>query len=125
MDIRSRLDGLEGLLGVTAPPTPSMQSMPGSAATPGAGCEVAQTASDKDIRMDKVASIQAALASGTYDPPPGAVASKMMEAMLGSRVSTSVFDLAGGMNNAPSGTPGVLFEAGKRFCWNCNSFAAR
>jgi negative regulator of flagellin synthesis FlgM len=95
MDIRSSLDGLKSLLGVNAPATPPTQPKPSSAATPSAlssdratfssaGSQVAQTASDADIRMDKVSSIQAALASGTYNVPPSAVASKMMEAMLGS-----------------------------------------
>ncbi len=95
MDIRSSLDGLKGLLGVTAPPTPPTQSKPGnSTATPSAltsdratfssaGSQVAQTASDTDVRMDKVSSIQAALAAGTYNVPPSAVASKMVDAMLG------------------------------------------
>jgi negative regulator of flagellin synthesis FlgM len=95
MDIRSSLDGLKSLLGVTAPPTPSTQSKPSNAtATPSAlssdratfssaGSQVAQTASDADIRMDKVSSIQSALASGTYNVPPSAVASKMVDAMLG------------------------------------------
>jgi negative regulator of flagellin synthesis FlgM len=96
MDIRSSLDGLKSLLGVTAPATPAAQSKPGSVATPSAlssdratfssaGSQVAQTASDTDVRMDKVASIQAALANGTYNVPPSAVASKMVEAMLGNR----------------------------------------
>jgi negative regulator of flagellin synthesis FlgM len=94
VDIRSSLDGLKGLLGVTAPPTPSTQSKPSATAPPSAltsdratfssaGSQVAQTASDTDVRMDKVSSIQAALASGTYNVPPSAVASKMVEAMLG------------------------------------------
>jgi negative regulator of flagellin synthesis FlgM len=95
MDIRSSLDGLKSLLGVTAPPTPATQSKPSSAAAPSAltsdratfssaGSQVAQTANDADIRMDKVSSIQAQLAAGTYNIPPSAVASKMVEAMLGS-----------------------------------------
>jgi negative regulator of flagellin synthesis FlgM len=95
MDIRSSLDGLKSLLGVTAPPNPPTQSKPSSAAAPSAlssdratfssaGSKVAQTASDTDVRMDKVSSIQAALAAGTYNVPPSAVASKMVEAMLGS-----------------------------------------
>ncbi|MGO9337607.1 MAG: flagellar biosynthesis anti-sigma factor FlgM [Terracidiphilus sp.] len=84
-------------MGVTAPATWLTQSKPGSAATPcalsshratfsSAGSQEAQTASDTDtdVRMDKVSSIQAALASGTYSVPSSAVASKMMEAMLGS-----------------------------------------
>jgi len=96
MDIRSSLDGLKSLLGVTAPATPPTQSKPSSASSPSAlssdratfssaGSQVAQTANDADIRMDKVSSIQAQLAAGTYNIPPSAVASKMVEAMLGSR----------------------------------------
>jgi negative regulator of flagellin synthesis FlgM len=33
--------------------------------------------------MDKVASIQAALAAGSYNVSPGAVASKLVDSMLG------------------------------------------
>jgi flagellar biosynthesis anti-sigma factor FlgM len=95
MDIRSSLDGLKSLLGVTASATPPAQSKPSGASSPSAlpsdratfssaGNQVAQTASDTDIRMDKVSSIQAQLAAGTYNIPPSAVASKMVEAMLGS-----------------------------------------
>jgi anti-sigma28 factor (negative regulator of flagellin synthesis) len=35
------------------------------------------------VRTDKVAGIQAALAAGTYGVPASAVASKMVDAMLG------------------------------------------
>jgi anti-sigma28 factor (negative regulator of flagellin synthesis) len=35
--------------------------------------------------MEKVTSIQAALASGTYNVPASAVASKMVDAMMGGR----------------------------------------
>ena len=35
-----------------------------------------------DVRMDKVAAIQAALASGSYDVPARALAEKMLTAML-------------------------------------------
>jgi negative regulator of flagellin synthesis FlgM len=96
MDIRNSLDGLKSLLGVTAPPPAATQAKP--AATPqggaltsdsatlsSAGSQVAQTASDSDVRPEKVASIQAALASGTYNVPASAVASKMVDSMLGAR----------------------------------------
>jgi negative regulator of flagellin synthesis FlgM len=85
---------LKSLLGVT-PPTPSAtQSKPASAPSPSAlssdsatlssaGSEVALTAADSDVRLDKVANIQAALASGTYNVPASAVASKMVDSMLG------------------------------------------
>jgi anti-sigma28 factor (negative regulator of flagellin synthesis) len=35
--------------------------------------------------MDKVASVQAVLAAGTYSVPASAVASNMVDAMLGNR----------------------------------------
>lgn len=95
MDIRSGLDGLKSLLGVTPATQSGAQPVRGgggakeaaSAATDratlsSAGSEVAQAAADGGARMDKVASIQAALAAGTYSIPPSAVASRMVDAML-------------------------------------------
>jgi anti-sigma28 factor (negative regulator of flagellin synthesis) len=41
------------------------------------------TAADSGIRTDKVAAVQAAMAAGTYNVPASAVASKMVDAMLG------------------------------------------
>ncbi len=95
MDIRNSLDGLKSLLGVNTP-APST-SAPKSSATPGAtalgsdratlssaGSEVQLTAGEDGVRTDKVASVQAALAAGTYSVPPSAVASKMVDAMLSS-----------------------------------------
>jgi len=94
MDIRNSLDGLKSLLGVT-PPATSAPHSPGATTTTGAsglgsdsatfssaGSEVSLTAADSGVRTDKVASVQAALASGTYNVPPSAVASKMVDAML-------------------------------------------
>jgi negative regulator of flagellin synthesis FlgM len=94
MDIRSSLDGLKSLLGVTQPPPAATQSKQATAATPSAlssdsatlssaGSQVSLTAADSDVRLDKVANIQAALASGTYNVPPSAVASKMVDSMMG------------------------------------------
>jgi negative regulator of flagellin synthesis FlgM len=48
-----------------------------------AGSEVSQTASGTEVRMDKVAAIQAALAAGTYNVPAADVASKVVDSMLG------------------------------------------
>jgi negative regulator of flagellin synthesis FlgM len=93
MDIRSGLDGLKSLLGV-APLAPQVTKPDKSQAVEGgslgsdratlssAGSEVAQTASEGGARGDKVAEIQAALASGTYDIPASSVASKVVDAML-------------------------------------------
>jgi len=102
MDIRSGLDGLKSLLGVTPATQSGAQSVrSGSAAREtaaaasdratlsSAGSEVAQAAADGGVRMDKVASIQAALASGTYSIPASAVASRMVDAMLTAGASTN------------------------------------
>lgn len=95
MDIRSSMDGLKSLLGVTPPATTAPQSSNSAAlnSTSGlgsdratfssAGSEVSLTASDSGIRTDKVAAVQAALAAGSYNVPASAVASKMVDAMLG------------------------------------------
>jgi negative regulator of flagellin synthesis FlgM len=96
MDIRSSLEGLKSLLGTPAP-APATTAQTKSGATAGgsalssdqatfssAGSEVSQTASDTGVRMDKVASIQAALEAGTYNVSAGAVAAKVVDSMLGS-----------------------------------------
>ncbi|MGD0788619.1 MAG: flagellar biosynthesis anti-sigma factor FlgM [Terracidiphilus sp.] len=94
MDIRSSLDGLKSLLGVTqqlpaAPQAKSNAAAAGSAfandrATfSSAGNEVSLTAADPGVRADKVASVQAAIAAGTYNVPASAVASKVVDSMLG------------------------------------------
>ncbi len=95
MDIRSGLDGLKSLLGVTPATQSGAQPVrSGSAAKEtnaetsdratlsSAGSGVAQSAADSGVRMDKVASIQAALAAGTYSVPASAVASRMVDAMI-------------------------------------------
>ena len=94
MDIRNSLDGLKSLLGVN-PPAPAATQPRSTAATGGsalasdsatlssAGSEVSLTAAESDVRMDKVASIQAALEAGTYNVSASAVASKVVDAMLG------------------------------------------
>lgn len=95
MDIRNSLDGLKSLLGV-APAAPAATQQPknstvatGSAlgtdraTLSNAGSEVSQASAESGVRADKVAGIQAALASGTYDVPASAVASKVVDTMLG------------------------------------------
>ena len=96
MDIRNSLDGLKSLLGVPPAATSAPQGRTTTTASPSAltsdratfsnaGSEVALTAADSDVRPDKVASIQSTLAAGTYNVPASAVASKMVDAMLGGR----------------------------------------
>jgi len=94
MDIRNSLDGLKSLLGVTTPapaaPQPKNNSAVGGsglgsdqATFSSAGSEVWLASSEPDVRTDKVASVQAALAAGTYNVPASAVASKVVDSMLG------------------------------------------
>jgi negative regulator of flagellin synthesis FlgM len=96
MDIRSSLEGLKSLLG-TPETAPATTAQPKSGATAGgsalssdqatfssAGSEVSQTAGDTSVRMDKVASIQSALAAGTYNISAADVATKVVDSMLGS-----------------------------------------
>ncbi len=98
MEIRSSLEGLKSLLGVNSPPAPSPAAQGNAGAVTQSGAfstdsatlssaasQVAQTASDDGVRMDKVASIQAALASGTDSVPAAAVASSLVDAMLGAQ----------------------------------------
>jgi negative regulator of flagellin synthesis FlgM len=94
MDIRSSLDGLKSLLGVT-PSAPAAPQARGNAAAAGsafasdratfssAGSEVSLSASEPGVRADKVAGVQAAIAAGTYNVPASAVASKVVDSMLG------------------------------------------
>ena len=95
MDIRSGLDGLKTLLGVSpAAPAPSQRvkgqaaaeaspTSTDSATLSSAGSEVALTAAEGSVRTDKVAAVRAALEAGTYQVPASAVAAKLVDAMLG------------------------------------------
>ena len=93
MDVRNSLDGLKSLLGVT-PPAPSAPQTSSKAAAGGsalasdratlssAGSEVSQTATESEVRTEKIAEVQAALAAGTYNVPASAVASRIVDEML-------------------------------------------
>jgi flagellar biosynthesis anti-sigma factor FlgM len=94
MDIRNSLDGLKSLLGVTqpneapaqtksTPPTTTSALNSDRATVSSAGSEVANALSDSGVRTDMVEGVQAALAAGTYNVPASAVASKLVDAMLG------------------------------------------
>ena len=94
MDIRNSLDGLKSLLGVPPPAPAATQTKSNSAAggsalasdratLSSAGSEVSLTAAEPGVRTDKVAAVQAVLAAGTYNVPVSAVASKVVDAMLG------------------------------------------
>ncbi len=103
MDIRNSLDSLRSLFGVNSTTEPAAQSKGNAATAPAssfasdqatlssAASEVSQAASGEGVRADKVASVQAALAAGTYNIPASAVASKLVDSML-----------AGGMAANPS-----------------------
>ena len=95
MDIRTGFDGLRSLLGVNQTAPSATQPSRGGAAKEAnplssdratlssVASEVALSAADGGVRMDKVSAIQAALSTGTYNIPASAVASRMVDAMLG------------------------------------------
>jgi len=96
MDIRNSLEGWKSLLGVDS--TAAAATRPARSAQAdetaigrdratlsSAGSEVSQALGEDGVRADKVASIQASLAAGTYDVPAAAVATKVLDAMLGSQ----------------------------------------
>jgi negative regulator of flagellin synthesis FlgM len=95
MNVNNNLQGMQQLLSSQEVSSPAgktegsgAQPVQGSAdqATLSAAASVAAAASatpDSDVRMEKVAAIQQALASGTYNIPASEVAGKMMDHMLG------------------------------------------
>jgi negative regulator of flagellin synthesis FlgM len=93
MDTRNNLDGLKSLLGVesttpsTARPGRNQRAGDGAlgsdhATLSSAANEVSQAAREDIVRTEKVASIQAALAAGTYEVPVSVVATRIVDAML-------------------------------------------
>jgi flagellar biosynthesis anti-sigma factor FlgM len=93
MDIRNNLEGLRSLLGVNPTASPAPQGKGSTSAAPSsfdsdratfssAGSEASQGASGEGVRADKVASVQAALAAGTYSVPASAVASRLIDSMF-------------------------------------------
>jgi flagellar biosynthesis anti-sigma factor FlgM len=94
MEINNSYDSLKSLLGVNTT-TSAQSSSKGGATTGGstwgsdsatlssAASQMSLSAGDDGVRMDKVSSIQSAIAAGTYNIPASAVATKMVDAMLG------------------------------------------
>jgi len=95
MDIRSGLDGLKTLLGVTPSAPATTERVAGgqtagasglgadSATLSSAGSEVSLTAAEGGVRADKVTAVRSALEAGNYDVPSSAVAAKVIDNMLG------------------------------------------
>ena len=95
MEIRNSSEALKAFLGVSSPTSvqtqqvPSKENTAAQAAFAGdqatlshAGAEVSQAAAQEGVRADRVASIQQALAAGTYNVPASAVAGKVMDTIL-------------------------------------------
>ncbi len=92
MDIRSNVDGLRNLLwapsSVSEQPVKSQTSSPRAslggdhATVSSAAAEVASASSESDVRLDKVAEVRTAIASGEYNVPAEAVAGRVVESML-------------------------------------------
>ena len=106
MDIRGSLDGLKTLFGSSTTATQGTQVNSASQAQTttatdksagtsafdtdsvsfsSAASQVSQTATDESVRMDKVSAVQSALASGSYQVSSSAVASRLVDSMLGSQ----------------------------------------
>ena len=96
MDIRNSLESLRSILGTTPATTtvggPKNGAAQGTSALGAdqatlsdAGSEVSQSAGTDGVRAEKVAAVQAALEAGTYSVPASAVASKLVDAMMGGR----------------------------------------
>jgi len=95
MEIRSGLDGLNSLLGVNGANGAGQSKSRGTAGAGALGAdhatlssaasEMSQAAGEDGVRMEKVTAVQAALADGTYSVPASAVASKVIDSMLGGK----------------------------------------
>ena len=97
MEIRNSLSGLNAI-GNPAPVSNQPETVPQStdkndqsmqntdrATVSVAGAGISQSAQDGDVRWEKIAAVQQAMADGTYNVPASEVASKMVDSMLGKR----------------------------------------
>ncbi|HEY1808278.1 MAG TPA: flagellar biosynthesis anti-sigma factor FlgM [Acidobacteriaceae bacterium] len=92
MNVHNNLQGLQQLFASQEVDRRSSGKTAG-AASGGSGADettlssaasaAAQAAPDSDVRMDKVAEVQKALAAGTYSVPSSDVANRMIDTMLG------------------------------------------
>ncbi len=93
MHVNNSLEGMQQLFSSQEIARPSAKTVNAEAqgvpaatdqATLSAAASLAASAApDSDVRMDKVAAVQAALANGSYNVPSSAVAGKMIDQMLG------------------------------------------
>jgi len=90
MNVRNGIENLSQVLS-PQPAQPAAVSKPPASATPvgadtaqvsSVATQIVQSAGDSDVRLDKVAGIQAALQAGTYQIPASAVAQKVIGALL-------------------------------------------
>ena len=91
MNVHNNLQGLQQLLssqevsrtssGKTAGQASGSSTDEATLST--AASAAAQAAPDSDVRMEKVAQVQKALAEGTYNVPSSDVANRMIDTMLG------------------------------------------
>jgi len=95
MEIRNNLEGLSSLLGLNATDLAASRAKNQNtsasaldtdhATLSSTASEMAQAAGQDGVRMEKVTEIKAALADGTYSVPASAVASKIVDSMLGEK----------------------------------------
>lgn len=95
MDIRNSYDNLKQIIGTQSTSGATVSSKVGNSSTSASGFDSDQAqvssaanlitlaASSSDVRMDKVQSVKSAIEAGTYNVDPSAVASKVIDNMLG------------------------------------------
>ena len=97
MEIHNNLENLQALLGMGRAGSAAVQVQPGGRSAAAAGADIgadratlssaastmAVAAGGDGVRPGKVAAVQAALAEGSYSVSAAAVASKLVDAMLG------------------------------------------